>query len=36
MYKAEVAVCSGILKKQLSQGQGKQPVEILNVKPGGS
>jgi hypothetical protein len=34
MYKAKVAVCSEIRKKQLTQSE--HHVEILNVKPGGT
>jgi hypothetical protein len=34
MYKAKVAVCSEIRKKQSTQSE--HHVEILNVKPGGT
>jgi hypothetical protein len=34
MYKANVAVCSEIRKKQSTQSQ--QHVEVLNGKPGGA
>jgi hypothetical protein len=34
MYKAKVALCSEIRKKQLTQSE--HHVEIFNVKPGGT